>query len=100
RHPLLDSSIGGTHDRLRAVHDIVSHGWRRYGFDRDGEFAAWILEDRMYSGLARWALATELHAQHSVRWTTGHLAHHKAALPHARLLRAPRARGTSLAVCA
>jgi hypothetical protein len=34
----------------------------------------------MYTGLARWALATELHAQHSVLWTSGQLAELKATL--------------------
>jgi hypothetical protein len=79
-HPFLDGSIGGSFDRLRAVHDIISHAGGGYGFDRDGEFSAWLTEDRLYSGLARWALATELHAQHSVLWTTGSLAEHKATL--------------------
>jgi hypothetical protein len=80
RHPLLDSSVGGAYDRLRAVHDIVSHGHGRLGFDPDGEWAAWLIEDRLYAGLARWALATELHGEHSVLWTTGHQADHKATL--------------------
>jgi hypothetical protein len=99
RHPLLDSSIGGAYDRFRAVHDIVSHGWRRYGFDRDGEFAAWILEDRMYTGLARWALATELHGEHSVLSTTGCVAEHKATLLDARLLRKSRTYGAHTMFC-
>jgi hypothetical protein len=92
RHPILDMAIGGTYDRLRAVHDLVSHARCGYGFDRHGEFSAWLSEDRMYTGLARWALATELHAEHSVRWTTGHLADHKAVLLEPGLLRASRAR--------
>ncbi len=92
RHPLLDISIGGTYDRFRAVHDIVSHASRGYGFDRDGEFSAWLTEDRMYTGLARWALATELHAEHSVRWTTGEVAEHKAVLLEPSLLRSSRRR--------
>jgi hypothetical protein len=96
RHPLLDTSVGGAYDRLRAVHDIVSHGWCGFGFDRSGEFAAWLLEDRMYSGLARWALATELHGEHSVLWTTGALADHKAILLDPQLLEASRARGTRM----
>ena len=86
-HPLLDPSVGGAHDCLRAVHDIVSHGWLRYSFDRDGEFSAWHVEHRVYSGLARWALATELHAQHSVLWTSGRLAEFKATLLPPDLLR-------------
>ena len=71
RHPLLDTSVGGTYDRFRAVHDLVSHAWLGYGFDRHGEFSAWLAELRIYDGLARWALATELHGEHSVLWTTG-----------------------------
>jgi len=90
RHPLLDTSIGGTYDRFRAVHDIVSHGRLRFGFDRHGEFAAWLAEDRMYTGLARWALATELHAEHSVCWTSGSVADHKAILLDRRLIDASR----------
>jgi hypothetical protein len=88
QHPLLDTSLGGAHDCLRAVHDIVSHGWLRYSFDRDGEFSAWRVEHRMYTGVARWALATELHAQHSVLWTSGQLAEFKATLLSPDLLRA------------
>jgi hypothetical protein len=80
QHPLLDTSVGGAHDCLRAVHDIVSHGRLRYSFDRDGEFSAWRVEHRMYTGVARWALATELHAQHSVLWTSGQVAEFKATL--------------------
>jgi hypothetical protein len=91
RHPLLDTSALGAYDRLRAVHDIVSHGWRGYAFDRNGEFAAWLLEDRMYTGLARWALATELHGEHSVLWTSGGLADHKAMLLDPQVLKASRA---------
>jgi hypothetical protein len=88
RHPLLDVSIGGAYDRFRAVHDIVSHARLGFGFDRHGEFSAWLAEDRMYSGLARWALATELHAKHSVFWTTGTPATHKATLLPPDLVRA------------
>jgi hypothetical protein len=95
RHPLLDNSIGGTYDQLRAVHDIVSHARRGFGFDRHGEFSAWLLEDRMYQGAARQALATELHAEHSVRWTTGALAEHKAMLLDPGLVRSSRERGRS-----
>jgi hypothetical protein len=80
RHPLLDREVGGAHDRFRAVHDVVGHAWPRLGFDRDGEFGAWLFQERFYHGLARWALTTELHAQHSVRWTTGDLSDHKAIL--------------------
>ena len=90
RHPRLDTSIGGAYDQFRAVHDIISHGWLRHAFDRDGEFSAWLAEHRLYTGLARWALATELHGGHSVRWTTGEPADHKAILLDPTLLTASR----------
>jgi hypothetical protein len=89
-HPLLDVSIGGTYDRFRAVHDIVSHARLGFSFDRHGEFSAWLAEDRMYTGLARWALATELHAEHSVLWTTATQAAHKGTLLPAGLVEASR----------
>ena len=90
RHPRLDTSIGGGYDQFRAVHDIVSHGWLRHTFDRDGEFSAWLTEHRLYTGLARWALATELHGGHSVLWTTGVPADHKALLLEPTLIAASR----------
>src|SRR6266850_459379 len=76
--------------RTGAVHDIVGHVIPRFGFDRDGEFAAWKLQERLHRGLARWALATELHAEHSVRWTTGSLSDHKAMLLDGKLLQRAR----------
>jgi len=79
-HPLLGSEPGGAYDRFRAVHDIVGHVAPNLGFDRDGEFGAWAAQERLVSGLAIWALATELHAEHSVRWTTGEVSDHKAIL--------------------
>jgi hypothetical protein len=80
RHPLLGCDLGGSYDRFRAVHDLVGHVGPCLGFDRDGEFAAWLTQEQLYKGPALWALATELHAEHSVRWTTGTLSDHKAIL--------------------
>src|SRR5690606_33268503 len=57
-----------------------SHAGLGHEFDRDGEYSAWLAESRLYSGMARWALATELHAQHSALWATGSLAERKAVL--------------------
>jgi hypothetical protein len=91
RHPLLGCEIGGAYDRFRAVHDIVGHVRPGLGFDRDDEFAAWLTQEHWYSGLARWALATELHAEHSVRWTTGVVSDHKATLLDPELLARTRA---------
>jgi len=90
RHPLMDSGRGAAYDRFRAVHDILGHARLRLGFDRDGEFAVWLAQERFHSPLARRALATELHGQHSVRWTTGEVAAPKAALLDSGLLRRAR----------
>jgi hypothetical protein len=96
RHPLLGCDLGGTYDRFRAVHDIVGHVGPCLGFDRDGEFAAWLIQEQLYDGLARWALATELHAEHSVRWTTGVLSDHKATLLDRALLNRARSAPTTV----
>ena len=80
RHPLMDSAAGGAYDRFRAVHDVLGHARLELGFDRDGEFSVWLSQEQFHSPLARRALATELHGQHSVRWTTGEVAEPKAVL--------------------
>jgi hypothetical protein len=90
RHPLLDTAIGGAYDRVRAVHDLLSHVWLGHEFDQDGEFSAWLAEDRLYTGLARWALATELHAENSVQWALALDPDHKAVLLDRELLHASR----------
>ena len=89
-HPLMGCEIGGEYDRFRAVHDILGHGLLNVGFDRDGEYAAWRSQERHHTALARRALATELHAEHSVCWTTGAMAEHKAALLDQRLIEKSR----------
>jgi hypothetical protein len=94
RHPLMGCDLGGTYDRFRSVHDIVGHVAPCLGFDRDGEFAAWLTQEQLYDGLAQWALATELHAEHSVYWTTGTPCDHKATLIDRGLL--DRVRNVSL----
>ena len=92
-HPLMDCEIGGTYDRFRAVHDVLGHAQLEVGFDRHGEYAAWRFQERFHSKPAQWALATELHAQHSVRWTTGDVAETKTILLDRRLLRRARLGG-------
>ena len=79
-HPLLGGEAGGAYYRFRAVHDLVGHVATGYGFDQDGEYSAWLVQRDFYTGLARWAAATELHGEISVLWTTGQVAEHKAAL--------------------
>jgi hypothetical protein len=85
-HPLLGSGCGGPYDRFRAVHDLVGHVQTGCGFDRHGEFAAWQAQERLYEGLARGALGTELHGEHSVCWTTGAFTDHKATVLPRRVL--------------
>ena len=90
RHPLMGCEPGGAYDRFRALHDLTGHVFPGFGFDRDGEFSAWLVQDGLYTGLARWALATELHAEHSVRWTTGQFCEHKAVLLDRELIACAR----------
>jgi hypothetical protein len=85
-HPLLGSEVGGAYHRLRAVHDLIGHVATGYGFDRDGEYSAWLVQRDRYTGLARWAAATELHGEVSALWTTGQFAEHKAVLLDRQLL--------------
>jgi hypothetical protein len=85
-HPLLGGEPGSAHWRLRAVHDLIGHAATGFGFDRDGEYSAWLAQRRFYTGLARWAAATELHGEVSALWATGEFAEHKAVLLDRRLL--------------
>ncbi len=93
-HPLLGSEAGGAYWRLRAVHDLIGHVATGYGFDRDGEYSAWLVQRRCYTGLARWAAATELHGEVSALWTTSQFAEHKAALLDRNLLAETASRST------
>jgi hypothetical protein len=85
-HPLLGGEVGGAYFRFRAVHDLIGHVATGYGFDRDGEYSAWLTQRSLYAGLARWAAATELHGEISTLWTTQQFAEHKAVLLDPRLL--------------
>ena len=86
-HPLLGGEVGGAYCRFRAVHDLVGHVATGYGFDRDGEYSAWLLQRSFYTGLARWAAATELHGEISALWITHTFPEHKAVLLDPHLLR-------------
>lgn len=86
-HPLMGNDLGGAYDRFRTVHDVLGHARLRLRFDHDGEFVVWRSQERFHSPLAGRALATELHGQHSVLWTTGEPAEPKAILLDPRLLR-------------
>ena len=85
-HPLLSGEVGGAYYRFRAVHDRSGHVATGYGFDRDGEYSAWLVQRNLYTGLARWAAATELHGEISALWTTHRFAEHKAVLLDSHLL--------------
>jgi hypothetical protein len=86
-HPLLGGEVGGAYFRFRAVHDLIGHVATGYGFDRDGEYSAWLVQRHRYTGLARWAAATELHGEISALWTTRQFAEHKAVLLDSQLLK-------------
>ena len=88
RHPLMSNDLGGEYDRShpRSTNPSLGHARMQLGFDRDGEFTVWRAQERFHSQLARRALATELHGQHSVRWTTGEIAVPKAVLLNEALL--------------
>jgi hypothetical protein len=85
-HPAMGCEVGGAYDRFRAVHDVLGHACLGVCFDRDGEYATWRFQEQFHSPPARRALATELHAEHSVRWTTGELPEHRAVLLDARVI--------------
>ena len=84
---LLSGEVGGVYYRFRAVHDLIGDVATGYGFDRDGEYSAWLVQRTLYTGLARWGAATELHGQISALWVTGQFAEHKAVLLDCDLLK-------------
>jgi hypothetical protein len=91
-HPVLGCEYGGAFDRFRAVHDLIGHARTGFGFGLHDELAAWRLQDRLHSGLARWALATELLAINSALLCLGQTPEHKATLLEPGLLERSRAR--------
>ena len=92
-HPLLGCEFGGAFDRFRAVHDLIGHGWYGYGFDLADECAAWRAQDRLHSGLARWALATEIYGVNAARSIVGTAPDLRALLLAPAMLRHPREEG-------
>jgi hypothetical protein len=90
-HPLLGCEFGGAFDRFRAVHDLIGHARCGYGFGLVDECAAWSVQDRLHSGLARRALATELFGVNAARNIVGEPPELRALLllPSA-LLRSPQ----------
>jgi hypothetical protein len=79
-HPLLGCELGGAFDRFRAVHDLIGHARCGYGFGLVDECAAWSVQDRLHTGLARGALATELYGVNAARNVVGEAPELRALL--------------------
>lgn len=72
----IQSGLGGVHslmttteyDHFRAVHDIFGHVGIGGGFDRHGEYQAWLSHMTMYDGPGRDAMSSEYHGVNSAMW--------------------------------
>lgn len=67
-HPFM---TGDEYFRFRAVHDVFGHVAHGTGFDRHGEYLAWVSHNAMYTGEGRKAMSTEYHAVNTHLWLTG-----------------------------
>ena len=67
-------------DMFRAVHDVYGHLASGRGVDHDGEEAAFQKHSRMFSPLARQAMATETRGQNSALRVSGDFPEQKVAL--------------------
>src|SRR5207244_312874 len=59
------------YDRFRAVHDIFGHAGVGGGFDRHGEYQAWLEHMSMYTGSGRDAMSSEYRGVNSAMWASG-----------------------------
>ncbi len=59
------------YNHFRAVHDLFGHVAVGGGFDRHGEYQAWVNHNSMYTGPGRKAMSTEYHGQNSTLWNLG-----------------------------
>lgn len=83
-------------DMFRAVHDVFGHAGTGRGFDRHGEEAAFQSHARMFSPLARMALATETRGQNAALiHSGGQFQEQKIALLPRRLTNPGLMLGTS-----
>lgn len=72
----VQTGLGGNHslmsreeyDRFRAVHDIFGHVGVGGGFDRHGEYQAWLAHMGMYVPPGQRAMASEYHGINSSLW--------------------------------
>lgn len=88
-HPILDNSQGGTYDQFRAVHDFYGHASVGTGFDRHGEYQAWVAHMSMFKRPgARAAASSELTGENStlIHLPGGMSAPHRAAILPTRLV--------------
>lgn len=76
RHLRVENDLGAGHplmtteeyNRFRAVHDAFGHTVTGFGFDRHGEYVAWLQHNTMYSDPGRKAMSTEYHGSNSALW--------------------------------
>lgn len=74
---VIERGLGGEHsmltqdeyDRFRAVHDVFGHAAIGGGFDRHGEYQAWLTHASMYTDPGRLAMSTEYHGVNSAAWS-------------------------------
>jgi hypothetical protein len=85
-HPRLDSTRGGTLDRLRVVHDVFGHAALGLGFDLQSEYATWLQCRALFSPRARGAAFTELVGAVTTFVATGRKPALRADLPPEDLL--------------
>lgn len=77
QHITIQSGLGGEHtatmttaeyDRFRAVHDVFGHAAVGGGFDRHGEYEAYLQHRSMYTGSGAIAMASEYHGINTALW--------------------------------
>lgn len=77
RHIFIEAGLGGAHeatmtqdeyDRFRAVHDVFGHAAIGSGFDRHGEYQAYLAHSLMYWADGRRAMASEYHGVNTALW--------------------------------
>lgn len=69
KHPFM---TGPEYFRFRAVHDAFGHAGVGGGFDRHGEYEAWMHHSSMYTGEGQKAMSTEYHGVNSWLWDKGY----------------------------
>ena len=88
RRIVTESGLGGDHtlltreeyDHFRTVHDVYGHAGIGSGFDRHGEYQAFLEHYSMYDGLARWAMASEYRGVNTSLWAGHAIGAGKAVL--------------------